>query len=107
MKVGFHLFALLVDAVDLVAAPIHLDAADLPFLFDELLFELRLRLPARLRTRVARREPGRVRGRSECRDACKHDDDGFFHETPRCVVLESAGYASAERSLAGCGMKRR
>src|SRR5688572_3690005 len=66
MEVRFHLVALVVERVDLVAAAVDLDTADLPALALQLLLELRLRLPRLLRTGVAR---GEARCESSSRNA--------------------------------------
>ena len=70
MEIRLHALALLVHRVDLVAAAVHLDAADLPFLLDQLFFELALRLPAGLRTGIAGGESGRKDSPAAIKRAC-------------------------------------
>src|SRR5687767_647311 len=63
MEVRLHPFALLVERVHLVTAPIDLDATDGPAVLRQELLQLRLGLPSVLGTRVT---SGKTRSRYGC-----------------------------------------
>jgi len=76
MEIGFHPLAFLVERVDLVAAAVLLDPADLPAFFLQHGGELFLRLPGLASAGVAGRETGRLRLRQGQSEAGREQHDG-------------------------------